>query len=113
MVTSPLLTLGRPNLPATKKETETPVTGTGKVRLLVKDPVVFLRNTTAPPSASDLPVILTLTIDEVAPAGLVTRIRQGDGAHEMNRALGFVLLLICNSTFIVITSHFWRIVKPL
>jgi hypothetical protein len=98
MVTSPLLTLGRPNLPATKKFTEAPLVGTGKVRLSENAPVVLARNTTAPPLAVDLPVIFTLTVGDVAPAGLVTRILHGDGAHETKRALGSMLLLICNST---------------
>jgi hypothetical protein len=64
-------------------------------------PVVFLRNTTAPPAAAELPAIRTLTLGEVAPDGLVMRMRHGEGAHETNRAVGLMLLLICNSTFIV------------
>jgi hypothetical protein len=65
---------------------------------------VPLRNTTTPPVAVDLPVMVTLTMDEGAPDGLVMRIRHGDGAHATKRALALVLLLICNSTFIVISS---------
>src|SRR5882762_2775420 len=99
--TSALLTLGRPNLPATKNGTEAPVIGTGSVRLLEKAPVAPLRNTTAPPPAVDAPVSCTFVVGEVAPDGSVTRIRHGDGAHETNRALRLALLLICNSTFIV------------
>ena len=60
--TSPLLTLGRPNLPATKNGTEVPLIGTGSVRLLENVPVGPPRKTTAPPLAADTPVIPTLTL---------------------------------------------------
>src|ERR1700730_504208 len=87
ILTSPLLTLGRPNLPATKNGTEAPAIGTGSVRLLQKASLVPLRNTTAPPPAADVLVICTFVVGEVAPDGSVTRIRHGDGVHETNRAL--------------------------
>ena len=45
ILTSPLLTLGRPNLPATKNGTEAPVIGTGTVRLLENAPVVLSAGT--------------------------------------------------------------------
>jgi hypothetical protein len=104
MRTSPLFTLGRPNLPATKNGTEAPVMGTGSVRLFENAPVVPLRKTTAPPVVVDLPVMMRLTVGEVAPAGLVTRTRHGEGAHVTKRAEGLTLLFICNSTFIVMPS---------
>src|SRR5687768_6168914 len=85
-VTSPLLTLGRPNLPATKIRAEAPLIGSGTVTLLENVPVPE-RKTTAPPPATDLPVIRTLTVGEVAPDGSVTRIRQGEGAHDTKRLL--------------------------
>ena len=100
ILTSPLLTLGRPNRPATKNGTEAPLIGTGTVRLLENAPVAFLPNATSPPPAADRPVICTLTSGVVAPDGLVTRIRQGDGAHDTKRVMGLTLLLICNSTVI-------------
>jgi hypothetical protein len=100
-----LLTLGRPNLPATKNWTEPPPAGTDSVRLVENDPVVPLRNTIAPPPAADLPVRTTLTEGVRMPDGLVTRIRHGEGAHATKRAPALVLLLICNSTFIAIS--FW------
>jgi len=95
-----LLVLGCPNLPATKKGTETPVIGTDRESVGEKSPVVPLRNTTAPvpPATNDS---LTVAIGEVAPLGFVTRIRHGEGAQETNRAREFALLLICNSTFIL------------
>jgi hypothetical protein len=99
-----LLTLGRPNLPATKNGTEAPFLGTGSVRLFENAPVVPARKTTTPPVADDTPVRFTLTLGETMPDGSVTRIRHGDGAHETNAAPGLVLLLICNSTFIVMPS---------
>jgi hypothetical protein len=46
-------------------------------------------------------VIPTLTLGVVAPAGLDTRIRHREGAQQTNWAPGLTLLLICNSTFIV------------
>src|SRR5215203_1999612 len=105
IVTSPLLMLGRPNRPATKNDTEAPLIGTARVKLFPNAPVVPERKTTTPPVVVDLPVICTLTVGEVAPDGLVTRIRQGEGAHETNRAPGLTLLLICNSTFMVMASY--------
>src|SRR4051812_178584 len=80
IVTSPLLTLGRPNLPAVKNGMEVPLVGTASVRLLENAPVVPLLNTTAPALAADTPVIVRLTVAVVTPDGLVTRIRHGDGA---------------------------------
>jgi hypothetical protein len=103
-----LLTLGRPNLPATKNGTEAPLIGTVTVTLGENAPVVPVRNTTAPALAADTPVIVTLTVGEVAPDGLVTRIRHGDGAQETKRAPGNALLLICKSTFIVMPPQAWR-----
>src|SRR4029079_2341605 len=100
IVTSPLFTLGFPKRPATKNGTVLPFMGTVSVTLFENAPVVPLRKTTSPPPATDLPVICTLTVGVVAPAGLVTRMRQGDGAHDTKRAFGLGLLLICNSTFI-------------
>src|SRR5262245_2821684 len=99
--TSPLLTLGFPNLPATKNDTEVPLVGTDRVRLLANDPVAPFLNTTVPPPAAEAPVSFTLTLGEVAPDGLVTRIRHGDGAHVTKRASGLALLLICSSTSMV------------
>jgi hypothetical protein len=78
--------------------------GTFNEMLVEKAPVVPLRNRTTPPPATDLPVMTTLTVGVVAPDGLVMRILHGDGAHVTKRALALVLLLICNSTFIVISS---------
>jgi len=49
IVTSPLLTLGCPNLPTTKNGTDVPLIGTDSVTLLENAPVVPLRNPTAPP----------------------------------------------------------------
>ena len=63
-----------------------------------------LLNSTAPPLAADTPLIFTLTVGVSTPEGLVTRMRHGDGDHERNPASGAVLLLICNSTFIVMPS---------
>jgi hypothetical protein len=99
-----LLTLGRPKLPARKNGTEAPFLGTGSVRLLENAPEVPARKATSPPVAVDTPVIFTLTVGVTMPVVSVTRIRHGDGAHETNPALGLVLLLICNSTFIVMPS---------
>ena len=82
--------------------------GTDSVRLLENAPVVPLRNTTAPAVAADIPVIVRLTVAVVTPAGLVTRILHGDGAHETKRAPASTLLLICNSTFIVMPPEAWR-----
>src|SRR5262249_4383586 len=100
-VTSPLLLLGRPNLPATKNGTDVPLLGTGRVTALENAPVVSLRNTISPPPDAGLPVIRTLRVGEVAPEGLVIRIRHGQGAHGRTLAVGLVLLLIWNSTSIV------------
>ena len=36
------------------------------------------------------------------PVGLVTRTRHGDGAHEINRAVGLMLLLTCSSTLLCV-----------
>ena len=58
--------------------------------------------TTRPTPAAEVPVIRMLTVGPGAPAGLVTRTRHGDGDHETYRAVGFELLLICNSTIIAI-----------
>src|SRR5947209_2191400 len=91
--TSPFFALGWPNFPAVKKETEDPLVGTVKVSALAKAPVVPARNTMAPPPGADLPESFRLTVGPGAPAGLVTRIRQGDGAQDTNRVLGFRLLL--------------------
>ena len=72
IVTSPLLTLGCPNFPATKNGTDVPLIGTGSVTLLENAPVVPLRNTTAPPPAADTPVTFKLTVGAGAPIdGLV------------------------------------------
>src|SRR6266481_280865 len=101
MVTSPLLTLGRPNLPATKNGTAAPLVGSARVSELANAPVVPLRNTTAPPPAADLPVTCTFTLGPAAPEALVTRIWQGDGNHDTNRDRGSALLLILSSTTIV------------
>src|SRR4029434_6274809 len=76
IVTSPLLTLGCPNLPATKNGTEAPLVGTCSVRLLENAPVVPLRKRIAPPPA-DVAVIPMLTVGVETPDGLVTRIRHG------------------------------------
>src|SRR5258705_13569211 len=64
IVTSPLLTLGFPNLPAAKNGTVVPLVGTGRVTLLENGPVVPLRNTTTPPPAADTPVIFSLTVGD-------------------------------------------------
>ena len=105
ILTSPLLTLGRPNLPATKNGTEVPLIGTGTCQTVgERSRCAAAEHDRASHSPPMLPVICTLTVGEVAPDGLVTRIRHGDGAHETNRALGFTLLLICNSTFIVLSG---------
>ena len=102
--TSPLFVLGRPNLPATRNGTETPVIGTDTVRLLENAPEVPLWNTTAPPPGAELPLIWTLTMLEGAPVGFVIRIRQGEGAQVTNRAAPFALLLTWNSAVIVRSS---------
>jgi hypothetical protein len=81
-----------------------PFFGTARAILLEKAPVVPVRKTTTPPVVVDTPEIFTLTVGGRMPVGSVTRIRQGDGAHPTNRALALVLLLICNSTFIVMPS---------
>ena len=77
--------LGLPNFPAIKKGTEAPEIGTVSESVFEKRPVVPLRNTTAPP-VGDAEVLesLTLTVGVVAPAGFVTRMRHGEGAHETN-----------------------------
>src|ERR1700716_2729203 len=102
IVTSPLPALGFPNLPAAKNGTVVPLVGTGRVTLLENTTVVPLRNTTTPPPAADTAVIFRLTVGDGAPAGLVTRVRQGDGAQGTKRAVGLALLLICSSTSIVV-----------
>jgi len=48
--------LGRPNLPATKKGTEVPFTGTVTLRLDENVPEVPARKTTTPPPATDTPL---------------------------------------------------------
>ena len=98
IVTSPLLVLGRPNRPATRNGTEVPFTGTGTVIELAKAPVAPRRKTTAPALAAEALVIRTLTVEPVAPAGLVIRMRHGEGAQVRKRAAGLALLLICSST---------------
>ena len=108
ILTSPSLVLGWPNLPAVKNETLVPFTGSVSVSVGANAPVVPLRNPTEPPFAADVLESLTDAFGPAAPAGLVTRIRHGDGAHETNCALGFVLLLICSSTFIIMPSNGWR-----
>jgi hypothetical protein len=45
----------------------------------------------------------TLTVDVGMPAGFVTRMRQGDGAHPTNRVFALGLLLICSSTFTLLS----------
>jgi hypothetical protein len=105
ILTSPSLVLGWPNLPAVKNETLVPFTGSVSVSVGANAPVVPLRNPTEPPFAADVLESLTDAFGPAAPAGLVTRIRHGDGAHETNCALGFVLLLICSSTFIIMPSN--------
>src|SRR6516164_6789981 len=106
---SPSLTLACPNLPAAKNETDVPSTGTVSVTVLENAPVVPLLNTTEPPLAADTPAIFTLTVGVLAPEGLVTRIRHGDGDHVRNRASGAVLLLICSSTSIdTCPPQVWR-----
>ena len=42
------------------------------------------------------------TLGDVAPDGLVTRMRQGEGAHETNRVAAVAPLLICSSTSIAV-----------
>src|SRR5262245_28127120 len=101
ILTSPLLVLGWPNLPAVKNGTVVPLVGTVIVRVLANAPVVPLRNPTAPPFAADTPAIFTLTVGALVPEGLLTRIRHGDGDHVTNRASGAVLLLVCSSTSII------------
>jgi hypothetical protein len=92
-----LLELGFPNFPAAKNATEWPLVGTLNVRLLENEPVAPARNTTTPPAAVDFPAMATLMLGAVVPAGVVTRILHGEGAHVRKRALGSTLLLICNS----------------
>src|SRR5215510_2972313 len=104
IVTSPTFVLGCPNLPARKNGTVTPFVGTCRERVDENAPVVPLRNTTAPPPLAETLERPTLTGVATIPDGLVTRIRQGDGAQPTNRASAPVLLLICNSTFIVHAS---------
>ena len=108
ILTSPLATLGRPNRPAAKKGTEVPLTGTVTVRLLANAPVVARRNTSSPPLAADTLAMRTLTVGPVAPDGLVTRIRQGEGAQVRKRAFAAALLLTCSSTSIVISPDAGR-----
>src|SRR5262245_50281396 len=97
ILTSPLLVLGWPNLPAVKNGTVVPSVGTVSVSVFANAPVVPLRKPIAPPLAADTPAIVTLTVAALAPKGLLTRIRHGDGAHVTNRAPGVMLLLICSS----------------
>src|SRR5262249_17734667 len=104
ILTSPLLVLGWPNLPAVKNGTVVPLVGTVIVRVLANAPVMPLRNPTAPPFAADTPAIFTLTVGALVPEGLVTRIRHGDGDHVTNSASGVMLLLICSSTSIIMPS---------
>jgi hypothetical protein len=99
ILTSALLLLGRPNFPATKKGTEVPLIGTVNVSVFANAPVVPLRKTTAPPEAAEVLERRIVTVGVIAPEGFVTRIRHGEGVHDTNCALGFMLLLICNSTF--------------
>jgi hypothetical protein len=72
------------------------------VTLLENAPVMPALNTTVPPLADETPEIFTLTVGVLTPAGLLTRIRHGDGDHERNRASAAVLLLICSSTSMVL-----------
>jgi hypothetical protein len=99
ILTSALLLLGRPNFPATKNGTEVPLIGTVNVSVFENAPVVPLRNTTAPPVAAEVLERRIVTVGVIAPEGLVTRIRHDEGAHDRNRAWEFMVLLICNSTF--------------
>src|SRR5262245_41983463 len=103
ILTSPLATLGRPNRPAAKKGTDVPLAGTDTVRLLANAPVAPRRNTSSPPLLADTLATRTLTVGPVAPDGLVTRIRQGEGAQVRKRASTAALLLTCSSTSIVIS----------
>src|SRR5215471_15161931 len=98
METSPLFTLGVPNLPATKNGPPAPVAVVVRARELEKAPLVPLRKTITPPPAEDLPVICTVAPGTAAPEASVTRISHGDGAHDKKRALGSALLLILKST---------------
>ena len=87
-----------------KNGTESPDVGTLSASVFEKRPVVPFRNTTAALlDAADVNESFIGTKGVSAPAGSVTRIRQGDGAHDTKRARALVLLLICNSTFIVIS----------
>jgi len=88
-----------------KNGTLVPLIGTGTVIEAENCPVVPVRNATTPPVAVDLAVITMLTVGVVAPVGFVTRTRHGDGDHVTNPARALTLLLICNSTFIVILSY--------
>src|SRR5215510_4693052 len=102
--TSPSLRLGFPNLPATKNEADLPSAVVVREIELTKEPLVPLRNTTAPPLAADFPLIVRVAPGTAAPAASVTRIWQGEGAQDKYRALGSALLLILNSTAIVESS---------
>src|SRR5262249_55842603 len=100
MLTSPGFVLACPNLPATKNFTLVPSLGTSKASVDENTPVVPLRNTRVPPPAAETLESPTLMVGVNTPAGLITRMRHGDGVQPTNRASALVLLLICNSTFI-------------
>ena len=68
-----------------------------------------LRNITTPPVAVDRLLRVIFTVGVSAPLGFVTRILHGEGAQPTNRALAFVLLLICSSTFI--SDFSWGLVQ--
>jgi hypothetical protein len=101
---SPLFVLGEPNFPAMKNGTEVPEVGTLSESVFEKRPDVPFRKTTAALlDAAGVKESLIGTKGVSAPVGSVTRIRQGEGVHDTKRARVLVLLLICNSTFIVIS----------
>ncbi|MFO0201571.1 MAG: hypothetical protein ACK528_00410 [Alphaproteobacteria bacterium] len=97
--TSPIAVLAFPNRPAQKNGTEAPLTGTVNDNVVENAPVTPARKLTAPPPGNETEESFTTTEEEVAPEGLLTRTRQGEGAHVRKRSLGLGELLMCSSTF--------------
>ena len=81
MVTSLSLRLGDPNRPAVKKGTDVPLVGTCNRIELANASEGFSRNSTRPPPATEVALRRKFTTCAGTPAGLVTRMRHGAGAH--------------------------------
>jgi hypothetical protein len=100
IVTSRSLRLGDPNRPAVKNRTDVPFVGTCSRIVFAHASVGHSRTITRPPPAAMVLLIRRLTIGAGTPAGFVTQIRHGDGAHVRYRARALALLLIWISTTI-------------